>query len=265
MTRATVTFVSVNPGSSAAPPGIPSGPGLGCAVMAHRGASRAERENTIAAFTRAASMGAHAVELDVRRTAENLLVVHHDPLLADGRAIVRTSRVQLPPEVPTLDEALDACRGMWVNVEIKNDESEPDFDPSDDIAVAVADALGARNEKGRFLVSSFRRRTIDRFHAASPATATAWLTPGIAPDDVAATLDALSADGHRAVHPWFGLVTEELVHAAHARGLMVNVWTCDDPAKMSELAGIGVDGICTNVPDVALATLVGNVVRNVVS
>ena len=56
--------------------------------MAHRGASRAERENTLAAFTRAAEMGADAVELDVRRTAENLLVVHHDPHVADGRAIV---------------------------------------------------------------------------------------------------------------------------------------------------------------------------------
>lgn len=256
MTRATLTFVSVTPGSPAVPPSVPSGPGRGCAVMAHRGASRAERENTLAAFTRAAEMGADAVELDVRRTAENLLVVHHDPHLADGRAIVRTSRVQLPPEVPTLDEALDACRGMWVNVEIKNDESEPDFDPSDDIAVAVAHALLDRNEGDRFLVSSFRRETIDRFRAASPVIATAWLTPGIAPDEIDSTLDGLRAAGHRAVHPWFGLVTERLVRAAHERGLMVNVWTCDDPAKMVELSGFGVDGICTNVPDVALTALV---------
>jgi glycerophosphoryl diester phosphodiesterase len=50
-------------------------------------------------------------------------------------------------------------------------------------------------------------------------------------------------------------VTEELVQAAHERGLMVNVWTCDDVDKMRELVDFGVDGICTNVPDVAIAAL----------
>jgi glycerophosphoryl diester phosphodiesterase len=47
-------------------------------VIAHRGASKAERENTVAAFRLAASMGADAVELDVRRSRDGVLVVHHD-------------------------------------------------------------------------------------------------------------------------------------------------------------------------------------------
>lgn len=223
--------------------------------MAHRGASRAERENTLAAFSLAAEMGADAVELDVRRAADGSLVVHHDPHVADGRAIVRTSRVELPAEIPLLDAALDACGGMWVNVEIKNDPNEPDFDPTDDVAVDVAAALFRRNEPRRFLVSSFRRETIDRFRAVVPDIATAWLTPGVAVDDMAATFASLRDAGHAAVHPWFGLVTEPFVTEAHAHGLMVNVWTCDEPSKMSELRAFGVDGICTNVPDVAIATL----------
>ena len=57
------------------------------AVIAHRGASRAERENTVAAYRRAGEMGADAVELDVRRTTDGVLVVHHDPHLGDGRLI----------------------------------------------------------------------------------------------------------------------------------------------------------------------------------
>lgn len=223
--------------------------------MAHRGASRAERENTLAAFNRAADFGADAVELDVRRSADGRLVVHHDPHLADGRVIVRTSLLKLPTEVPLLDAALDACRGMWVNVEIKNDPNEADFDPTDDVAVAVADALRSRDEPERFLVSSFRRETIDRFRTVAPGIATAWLTPGIAEDDFPSTFESLRDAGHTAVHPWFGLVTKRFVDEAHARGLMVNVWTCDDPAKMLELRAFGVDGICTNVPDVAIATL----------
>jgi glycerophosphoryl diester phosphodiesterase len=42
------------------------------------------------------------------------------------------------------------------------------------------------------------------------------------------------------------------VDALHDAGRAVNVWTCDDPVRMAELVEWGVDGICTNVPDVAL-------------
>ena len=255
MTRATVTFVTDDRDGPLVGASIPAGPGLGCVVMAHRGASRAERENTLAAFRRAVEMAADGVELDVRRTRDGELVVHHDPRLVDGRAIIETTRLELPSDVASLDDALDTCRPLWVNVEIKNDPSEVDFDPTDSIAVSVARALVARGEPSRFLVSSFRRETIDRFRSAAPNIATAWLTPGVAPDDLDAVLDALHRDGHSAIHPWFGLVTEQFVRAAHERGLTVNVWTCDEPDKMTELAGFGVDGICTNVPDVAVREL----------
>ena len=52
-------------------------------------------------------------------------------------------------------------------------------------------------------------------------------------------------------------MTSELVELAHAAGLVVNVWTVDDPARIEELAGMGVDGIVTNVPAVAAAVLRG--------
>ena len=38
-------------------------------------------------------------------------------------------------------------------------------------------------------------------------------------------------------------------------GLAVNTWTCNDPTRLVELAGLGVDGVCTDVPDVALDVL----------
>src|SRR5438045_594778 len=58
-------------------------------VLGHRGASAAARENTLAAFTRAREMGADGVELDVRRTADGVLVVHHDPD-AEGVGLIRS-------------------------------------------------------------------------------------------------------------------------------------------------------------------------------
>lgn len=251
MTRATVTFVTTFSGQGI----VPREAGSACAVMAHRGASRAEVENTVVAFRRAAEMGADGVELDVRRTRDGALVVHHDPKLADGRSIVETDAGDLPPHVPSLADALEACAPLWVNVEIKNDPAEPDFDPQDDIAVSVIDHLVAHQPSRRILISSFRRETIDRCHALAPDIATAWLTPGIADDRIDDDLDDLVRSGHAAVHPWHGLVTQRLVNAAHARGLLVNVWTCDEPERMLALAAWGVDGICTNVPDVALTTL----------
>jgi glycerophosphoryl diester phosphodiesterase len=221
------------------------------AVIAHRGASRAAVENTLEAFDLAASMGADAVELDVRRTADGALVVHHDAHLADGRAIVEVERGDLPAHVPDLDAALDACAGIWVNVEIKNDEHEPDFDPTDDVAGMVADALLARGDDARWLVSSFRIETVDRLRTAAPSIATAWLVV----DGRGDVPERCASHGHVALHPSVAALDAATILRCHDLGLRVNTWTCDDPERMAELAAAGVDGLCTNVPDVALRVL----------
>jgi glycerophosphoryl diester phosphodiesterase len=221
------------------------------AVMAHRGASRAERENTLAAFRRAGEMGADAVELDVRRTSDGVLVVHHNPHVADGRLVCDTTRADLPESIPSLGEALDACAGMWVNVEIKNDPEEPDFDPTESIADETIAHLLARHEDDRWLISCFRVETVDRCHQLAPHVRTAWLCVEV-PAGTAATM---VAKGHSALHPWVAALTRATVEECHAAGLQVNTWTCDDPDRMRELAEWGIDGICTNVPDLALATL----------
>src|SRR5688500_15920991 len=108
------------------------------AVWAHRGASRAERENTLAAFASAVAMGADGVELDVRRTRDGAMAVHHDAALADGRLLAELTVADLPADVPLLDAALDACGDLVVNVEIKNLPGEPDFDPDERLATQVA-------------------------------------------------------------------------------------------------------------------------------
>jgi glycerophosphoryl diester phosphodiesterase len=217
-------------------------------VIAHRGASRAARENTIEAFRSAARMGADAVELDVRRSLDGVLVVHHNPTLDDGRVVAHVVAPELPDHVPTLSAALDACDGLWVNVEIKNDATEPDFDPSDSIADDTVAQLSARATDSRWLISSFRIETIDRCRAVAPSIRTAFLTV----DVPAGTVASLVERGHVALHPWVGAVREADVRACHLAGVQLNTWTCDDPARMGELIGWGIDGICTNVPDVAL-------------
>lgn len=223
-------------------------------IIAHRGASRAERENTVAAFRRAALMRADAVELDVRRSADagdDGLVVHHDPRVADGRVIFALRATELPAHVPSLATAMDACGELVVNIEIKNEPGEPDYDDTRSVADSVVELVRRRRQEGQVLVSSFDLETIDRIRVVAPELATAWLVEA-ADERVLATL---AEHGHRVLHPWVGAVTAALIDAAHEQGAVVNTWTCDDPHRMAELALWGIDGICTNVPDLALEVL----------
>jgi len=224
-------------------------------VVGHRGASAAERENSIAAFVRAVEQGADGVELDVRRTADGTLAVHHDEHLPDGRLLVELGRRDLEGLVDDLPAVLDACRPLGlVNIEIKNWPEDPDFDPEARLVDAVADLLEARGELDeRILVSGFHLGTVDRVRERLPAVATGWLL-GLF-DDPAPLIETAAAHGHAAVHPHHLLVDERLVALAHDAGLQVNTWTCDDPDRIRELAAMGVDAVITNVPDVALRAL----------
>lgn len=217
-------------------------------VIAHRGASAAAPENTVAAFELAVEMGADGIELDVRRTADGHLVVHHDAHLADGSAIVSLRRDQLPEHVPDLDVALGACAGAWVNLEIKNTSSDPDFDPDRLLATATIDLLSTFPDgPERWLISSFDPGTIDRIRAIGSPIRTALLLFTITDQALASAV----ASGHHALHPWEGNLDEPAVRAAHDAGLAVNAWTCNDEDRLRELIGFGVDGVCTDVPDVA--------------
>lgn len=220
-------------------------------VIAHRGASAQQKENTVAAFAEAARIGAHAVELDVRRTADGALVVHHDAHLPDGRAIVEVAAADLPEWLPTFSAALDACEGMWVNVEIKNDPADPDFDDTRSVARPVLEELDRRGAPERWLISSFDMGMIDACRALVPEIRTAFLC--LEPRD--GIVDTLVTRGHAALHPWWPCATEDLVAACHAAGVQVNVWTANDPDDIARLWEAGVDGVCTDVPDVALRVL----------
>jgi glycerophosphoryl diester phosphodiesterase len=238
------------------------------AIIAHRGASRAAVENTVDAFALAVAMGVDGIELDVRRTRDGCLVVHHDPRVADGAAIIEVDRADLPDHVPDLHAALLACAGadgefeVTVNIEIKNDVSEPDFDPTRSIApIVVAEARAVAETSGSaarpWLISSFDLAMVDAVRAVDPSVATAWLVVGVPPD----AISVLQDHGHGALHPWVGSLERATVESCHASGIAVNTWTCDDPERIRELVAWGVDGICTNVPDIALAVRDGSTGR----
>lgn len=220
-------------------------------IIAHRGASAAYPENTVEAFRAAGALGATWVELDVRRTVDGRLAVHHDARLPDGRAIVEVRAADLPASVPSLADALEACAPLGVNVEIKNSPTDVDFDPAAALVDVVVADIAACTQS--ILVSSFHPGTLDRVRAIDPSIATALLTFELR--DPQGTVDAVVSAGHAALHPFDATVNADVVELAHGAGLKVNVWTVDDPARIVALDDMGVDGIVTNVPDIAAAAL----------
>jgi glycerophosphoryl diester phosphodiesterase len=141
-----------------------------------------------------------------------------------------------------------------VNVEVKNLPGDEDFDPSEraaELVVALADRRGHADD---ILVSSFSLPTVDRVRALDERVPTGLLTFGGLEPLEALTL---AADrGHAALHPHFSMLAGDVAGAltqrAHELAMTVNVWTVNDPAEMRRLAAAGIDGIVTDVPEVAL-------------
>jgi glycerophosphoryl diester phosphodiesterase len=186
------------------------------------------------------------------------MIVHHNPVLSDGRQINLLNKDELPSHVCTLAEALDACEGMWVNIEIKNDEAEPDFDPTEKLAGKMVAMLRGRGAPNQWLISSFRRETIDAVHVLWPELPTAWLTTTVEDAQAESVAADLRASGHSALHPNVRTLTQHVINTMHLHDLSVNTWTIDDPVRMAELLEWGIDGLCTNKPDVALEVITRN-------
>jgi glycerophosphoryl diester phosphodiesterase len=222
--------------------------------IAHRGASGHYPENTLAAFAAAIELGAVTCELDVHLTRDGVPVVIHDATvdrttdakgavaamtmaeLRKSDAGVKFGRRFAGQRVPTLDEVFRLTAGRCgLNVELKGVGTES----------AVCDLIAAHDAVATTLVSSFdwkmlvSVREVDRrIHLGLLAERN--------PQQLLEAACAMAAD---AINPRLDMVNADLCVAAHARGLRLYAWTCDDPRRMSKLIADGTDGIMTNYPD----------------
>jgi glycerophosphoryl diester phosphodiesterase len=218
-------------------------------VFAHRGDTRAARENTLPAFVAAVAAGAHGVELDVRRSADGALVVHHDAVV-EGLGAISELRVRdLPEYVVLLGDAMDVLDTIVVNVEIKNDPDEPGYDATGALSYEVVSLLEDRGDLDRVVISSFDLPTLDAVRHAHPTVAAGWLLGYTA--DVAGAVDVVVAHGLGAVHPFVLTVTADAVARAHAAGIEVNTWTVNARHDLEAMVALGTDVVITD--DVGLA------------
>jgi glycerophosphoryl diester phosphodiesterase len=215
------------------------------AIQAHRGTHDQARENSIPAFLASHDIGIDGVELDVRRTLDGVLVVHHDAHVA-GRAIHLTRAGDLPSYIATLDAALDALQGLHVNVEIKNiaDESEPVYDATGDFTRQVMAALAARSGDDTS-ISSFDLATCRLAQELNPDTLVGYLV-WQTPFDVA--LAACQDNGLRALNPHYRLIGPGEVARATAAGVALNLWTVNSDRRLQEFFDLGVATVITDHP-----------------
>ena len=241
------------------------------AAMAHRGGGLWQpnlgKENTLAAFRQAVSIGYRYVETDLQATVDGRLVCMHDDTLertasAPGRVCDHTaaelSKLTVNGEpIPFFDEVVAALPGVMFNVDLKTENA----------VVPLAAAIEELKLADRILVDSFSQRRISRFRSLTAGRVpTAMAQPGVVWTRFVPVLSTVVSSPAVAVQVpathCFGpvtlpVVTEQFVARVHRLGKVVHVWTINDPSEMERLIDLGVDGIITDRPDLLKEVLVG--------
>jgi glycerophosphoryl diester phosphodiesterase len=237
-------------------------------VVAHRGGSPTDLDNSLAAFEHALAIGAHLMECDLRLSSDGVVVLHHDERL-EGRTIPDFTLAELRERIPTLitlDELLDRVarhdtRGRFTfdlkqrGIERQLAHALRERGLTRDTLVTTQHAPSLRRLARSFpglrlglsrgqTASGIRPRLLRRPTAALLRPIIfAWLLPQLRWSR--ATAVALQ---HR-------LVTPAIVRRFNHAGIRVYAWTVDDCAEAQRLARCGVDMLATNVPQDVLACL----------
>jgi glycerophosphoryl diester phosphodiesterase len=217
----------------------------------------------MASFGLAAEMGAHGVELDAKLSADGEVVVIHDATVdrtttGSGRVDQLTlaqlreldagayfSARQAGERIPTLDEVFAAYgRQLLINVELTNYARIFDHLPE-----AVVELVRRHKLEERVLLSSFNPVALLRARRLAP-----YLPQGLLlhPGEPAWARWALSRlMRYEALHLEERLVAAKILERVHRRDKRLNVWTVNDETRMRALLQMGVDGVITDLPEVA--------------
>jgi glycerophosphoryl diester phosphodiesterase len=213
-------------------------------VIAHRGASGYEYENSRAAFRRAVMLDADGVELDVHATSDGGIVVHHDPEMPGAGPIAELSlaqarqlRIRNGESLPVLAEILDlvGVRDVWIEVK----SLAPAYDH---LLLAFLDYGPAPQ---RYAIHSFDHRIVHRLGEARPSLRRGVLLSAYLRDAVA----VMRAVGATTLWQEWQQVDQDLVTHVHEAGCTLIAWTVNEIGDLDRMVRLGVDGLCGNYPD----------------
>jgi glycerophosphoryl diester phosphodiesterase len=239
-------------------------------IIGHRGYRARFPENTLASFSSAMAAGADMIELDVTLSRDRKVVVIHDDTLnrtTSGFGPVQQAMLQelkrldagswfdssfAGESLPTLEEVLILVGGkILINVEIKSSAWESGF-PGDAIERQVIDLIIRHDLVNSTLVSSFHPGFLENIANMAVHPEIAFITDRSTPPD---TLNICKRLGVFSWHPHYSSLEQRHIDRAHAQGIHVFPYTVNAIEDMMRLADMGVDGIITDDPGMALSCI----------
>ncbi len=225
-------------------------------MVAHRGLSGIERENTASAFVAAGNRSYFGIETDIYRTSDGHFVCNHDgnALRVGGVHVAMESTPwELLREVvlydtdgthdrydlrlPSLENYISICK-KYEKVCVL--ELKSVFTPEE--TAAFIEIIKQYDYLDHVIFISFHYEDLVHVRAILPDQPCQFLT-GDNSDELIARLKADRMD----IDILHSALTEERIAAMHRAGLTVNCWTVDDSARAEELAAWGVDMITSNI------------------
>ncbi len=215
--------------------------------IGHRGARAYEPENTLRSFRKALEIGANAVELDVRKTRDNHLVVIHDADVkrtTNGKGLVADLTLKQIKElstekgekIPTLEEALDFLDNKAkILIELKEQGLEE----------KVLAAVQTRKLEKNVIITSFLEDALRKIRELDKNVETG-LIYAKHKNPLKAALDLKA----QYLVAFYKFTHTANVQKAHENGLKVIVWTVNTPEEVAAYAKKGVDGIASDKPDI---------------
>lgn len=227
-------------------------------MIAHRGLSGIERENTNAAFVAAGNRSYFGIETDVHKTADGRFVIIHDETtqrVSEGATDIhveqrpygdlvslclpdKQGRVRTDLKIPTLDEYVRICK-QYEKVcvlELKNAFAKEDVEK-------IIEIIRAEAYLENVIFISFVLENCIFLRELLPRQQVQWL---LAEEITPTIIDTLRRYrlGIDSYHVW---LNRENIVELHAHDIAVNVWTVDDPTLAETLADAGVDFITSNI------------------
>lgn len=229
-------------------------------VIAHRGAANAKPENTMAAVIEAVRVGSDWVEIDVQETADGAVVVMHDsdfmkqagnPLTIWDATLADLANIDIgswfdpayaAERTPLLADVLRAAKDKsGVVIELKY------YGYDEMLEQRVVDIVEAEDMVEQVKIMSLKYKAVEKMRGLRPD----W-NIGLLASAALGQMWELDAD-FLAVNA--ATTSQQLIHESRAVGKKVYVWTVNDPLAMSAMISMGVDGLITDEPELALKVL----------
>ena len=225
-------------------------------MIAHRGLSGIETENTNAAFIAAGNRSYYGIETDVHRTADGKIVVCHDndlKRIAGVDISVETSTLAALQSIvlfdkdgtkdrndlrlTVLENYIAICKHYEKHcvLELKSAFTDAEI-------LQIIDIIRSYDYLEQVTFISFCYDNLLKIRKYLPDQSAQFLFTAVTDDLIDHLLaDRLDIDIH------YQALTKDLVRLLHEKGFVVNCWTVDNPERAAELISWGVDQITSNI------------------